>query len=98
MNSRASSLFESTIKSPESRKIYMYSLNEFMKFIKVNDYDEVIKLDSNKIQQFLEDWIIHLTGKGLKAHTIRGKLAAVELFLIMTPYQWLKLNLNVQVN
>src|SRR3990170_5851782 len=83
MNSRALELFESAIKSPESRKIYMYSLHEFMKFAKIQEYDEITKLNTEKIQKILEDWIIHLAKKGLKAHTIRGKLAAIVLFLEM---------------
>jgi len=83
MNSRALELFESAIKSPASRKIYMYSLHEFMKFAKIQDYDEIIKLDTKKIQKILEDWVLHLKNKELKAHTIRGKLAAIILFLEM---------------
>ena len=50
MNSRALKLFESAIKSPASRKIYMYSLHEFMKFAKIQDYDEIIKLDTKKCE------------------------------------------------
>lgn len=83
MHNRSLTIFESAIKSPESRKIYMYSLNEFMEFIKIKDYDDVPKLDSETIQTHLENWVMHLAKKGLKAHTIRGKLSAVELFLEM---------------
>jgi len=83
VNSRALKLFESAIKSPASRKIYLYSLHEFMKFAKIQDYDEITKLDTDKIQKILEDWVIHLTNKGLKANTIRGKLGAIVLFLEM---------------
>jgi integrase/recombinase XerD len=83
MNSRSLELFESAIKSPESRKIYMYSLHEFMKFAKIQDYDEITKLDTEKIQKILQNWVIHLAKKELKAHTIRGKLAAIVLFLEM---------------
>ena len=54
-----------------------------MRFIKIENYDDVPKLGSEKIQNHLEDWVMHLTERGLKAHTIRGKLSAVELFLEM---------------
>lgn len=84
MIDRSLTLFDSAIKSPESKKIYTYSLNEFMKFIKIKNYDDVTKLGSEKIQNFLENWVMNLAEKGLKAHTIRGKLAAVELFLEMS--------------
>ena len=83
MNSRSLKLFEQAIRSPQTNKVYMYSLHEFMKFIKIKNYDEIPKLDSEKIQKFLEDWIIDLKGRDLKANTIIGKLSAVELFLDM---------------
>ena len=47
VNSRALTLFESAIKSPASRKIYEYSLHEFMKFAKIQDYDEIIELSQH---------------------------------------------------
>ena len=90
MPGRSLTLFESAIKSPESRKIYMYSLNEFMKFIKIKNYDKVPKLNSKTIQTHLENWVLHLRDKGLKSHTIRGKLSAVELFLEMNKILYYK--------
>jgi len=83
MPNRSLSLYRSAIKSPESFKIYKYSLDEFMRFIKIQDYDAVTQLDTRTIQAHLEDWIMHLTQKGLKSSSIKGKLSAVELFLDM---------------
>jgi len=83
MPTRALRIFESAIKTPQSRKVYMYSLDEFMEFIKIKDYDDVPKLDSEIIQTHLENWVIHLKSKELKSNSIRGKLSAVELFLEM---------------
>ncbi len=81
--SRTLALFESAIKSPESKRNYTYSLNEFMKFIKITDPDDIPKLGSEKIRNFLKDWIIHLRNKQLKANTIRTKLCGIELLLEM---------------
>ena len=81
--SRTLALFESAIKSPESKRNYTYSLNEFMKFIKIIDHDDIPKLGSEKILNFLKDWIIHLRNKQLKANTIRAKLCGIELLLEM---------------
>jgi len=83
MKSRSLVLFESAIKSPESRKSYSYSFREFKKFAKIHDCDQIVKLDTEKIQKILEDWVMHLTDKGLKSNTIRAKLCAIELFLDM---------------
>jgi len=83
MSSRSLKLFEQAIKSHQTHKVYMYSLHEFMKFIKIEKYDDIPKLDTESIQKFLEDWIIDLSERDLKANTIIGKLSAVELFLDM---------------
>jgi len=80
---RSLTLYESAIKSSETLKIYMYSLNEFMEFIKIKDFDKVTKLDTDTIQTHLENWVMRLDDKGLKSNSIRGKLSAVELFLEM---------------
>jgi len=76
-------LFEAAIRSEETKKIYKYSLHEFMRFVKIKEYDDIKKLNTDEIQELLEDWVLHLTSKGLKALTIRTKLSAVELFLDM---------------
>jgi len=81
--SRTLALFESAIKSPESKRNYTYSLHEFMKFIKIIDPDDIPKLGPEKIRNFLKDWIIHLRNKQLKANTIRAKLCGIELLLEM---------------
>jgi len=37
-------LFENTIKSPATRKTYIYHLDKFLSFCKVKDYDELALL------------------------------------------------------
>lgn len=54
-----------------------------MRFAKIKEYDDIKKLNTDEIQELLQDWVLHLTSKGLKALTIRTKLSAVELFLDM---------------
>lgn len=83
MKSRSFRLFDSAIKSEDTRSIYNYSLSEFMRFAKIKNYDDIPKLRTNKIQALLENWVMHLAEKGLKAQSIRAKLHAVELFLEM---------------
>lgn len=75
VHNRSLSLFKSAIKSTETEKLYMYYLDEFLRYIKIKNYDDVISLGSKKIQTHLEDWVMHLANKGLTASTIRGKLS-----------------------
>jgi len=83
VKSRSFTLFEAAIKSPQTKQIYVYSLDEFMRFAIVQEYDDLVNLDQEKLQKTLENWILHLSKKGLKAGTIRGKLSPIELFLDM---------------
>jgi len=83
VKSRSFTLFENAIKSETSRKIYTYSLHEFMKFSKIKNYDELAKIKTDKIQKLLENWVLSLRKKGLRATSIRSKLSAIELFLEM---------------
>lgn len=83
MKSHSFTLFEKSIRSEQTRKIYTYSLNEFLRFSKIKNYDDLKNLKTDRIQKLLENWILYLSEKGLKAMTIRTKLSAVELFLEM---------------
>jgi len=80
---RSFTLFEAAIKSDQTKNVYTYSLHEFMKFAKITQYDNIVKLSTDKIQKLLENWIMDLASRNLKAATIRSKLGAVELFLEM---------------
>jgi|TARA_B100000809_G_scaffold197758_1_gene197441 hypothetical protein len=58
VKSRSFTLFEAAIKSPETKKIYTYSLHEFMKFAKISEYDNIVKFSTDEIQKFLENWVM----------------------------------------
>ena len=83
MKNHSFRLFQESIKSEQTKKIYTYSLHEFMKFSKIKNYDDVTKLKTKLIQKLLQNWVIHLKNKQLRATTIRGKLCGIELFLEM---------------
>ncbi|MDH3823510.1 MAG: hypothetical protein OES19_07210 [Nitrosopumilus sp.] len=74
MKNRSFTLFEAAIKSSQTKNIYAYSLHEFMKFAKISEYDDIVKLSANKTQKLLENWVIDLAKRDLKANTIRAKL------------------------
>jgi len=63
VKSRSFTLFEAAIKSPETKKVYLYSLHEFMKFAKMSEYDAIVKLSTNKIQKLLENWVMDLADR-----------------------------------
>jgi len=75
--------FKAGIKSDETLSVYTYSINEFLKYSKIKNYDDLVDLEPKKIQKLIEEWIIFLSNKGLKPLTIRTKLSSIELFLYM---------------
>lgn len=54
-----------------------------MKFADIENYDDILKLTTDQIQQSLQNWVLHLKEKKIKGKSIKAKLCAVELFLDM---------------
>ncbi len=83
MKNESFDIFMASIKSPISRKVYTYSLNEFMKFHNIKNYDDILKFNTEKIQKLLQNWVMALSEKQLTSQTILSKLHAIEGFLEM---------------
>ena len=47
-------LFENSIKSDATRKTYLYSLNYFLKFYHIKDYDSLAVIAIEKLQRGLQ--------------------------------------------
>ena len=73
--SRVYRIFEQSIKVTETKKMYRYLLRQFLRYTNCNTYDEVLTFDTDRLQQVLEDYVRSLSDKGLKAGTIKTKLA-----------------------
>jgi len=82
--------FDDAIKHDTTRRSYHYSLNEFMRFADLDDYNELTKKDKDTIQKLLENWMRFLKKKNLISNTISTKLNSVELFLDMNKITWFK--------
>lgn len=72
-------LFEESIKSPNTKALYLHHLNKFMKFREVGDLTKLISLPEHEIQVMLEDYLIYLK-KSLSPNTIPVAMAPLELF------------------
>jgi integrase/recombinase XerD len=86
-------IFENTIKSPASRKTYLYHLNKFMAFFNVKDYDGLASLPQEKLQIMMEDYVMHLK-KMVSPNAINLPIAAVKAFLDCNDIElrWSKIN------
>ncbi len=83
-------LFIGGINAKTTESPYTYSLDEFMRFCKLDDYAILASKDTDTIQELLENWILSLKSKNLRVTTIHGKLNGVELFLDMNKKIWYK--------
>ncbi len=50
-------MFYSAIRSEATKETYELSLNKFYNYHSLTSYDELVKLDPNKIQRIIEEFI-----------------------------------------
>lgn len=77
---RSMLIFENSIKSPATRKTYLYHLNRFMKFSNIEDYDVLASTSQETLQIMMEDYVMHLK-KIVSPNTINLPISAVKAFL-----------------
>lgn len=83
-------VFNDAIKSEATRKFYNLALNKFLEWCRIKDADSLLKLDDDKIQIILEDYLRFL--KTVKKedgslkynpNSVPKYLIAIEKFLVM---------------
>lgn len=83
-------IFLASINSDRTKVTYRKGINHFMNFHGIKDYQDIVKADTDTIQDWLEKWIIGQKDKGLRHNTIVGRLNSVELFLDMNKKTWFR--------
>ena len=74
--------FESTIKSEVTKRNYKVSLDLFKKFIHAKDYDSMLSIPNDKIQELIEEYVIHL--KNTKnTNSIKALFFGLKHFFVM---------------
>lgn len=81
-------IFEESIKSEHTKRTYTLALKQFLRWTKLDSYDDLLQADEKSIHRLLEDYIIHLKGK-LSPNTLNTELAPIFLF-----YQMNDVNIN----
>ncbi len=81
MKQRALQRFDSTIHSDQTRKNYKRDLDNFIKFNGINDYDSVLSIPSDKAQEMVEDYLIHL--KKTKPNSATAYIWGIKHFFIV---------------
>jgi len=94
MQQRSFILFDSAIKSPQTRYYYTRYLAEFRDFFILKSYDSLLEIETKKLQEMLENFMMYQKNSGLSLSYINGKLSALKLFFAMNDVvslNWIKL-------
>ena len=75
-------LLQNATKSENTYKNYFYNLNRFRKHFKIKDFDRLLEIDSKKINEMLEDWLMYLRKK-VSPNSIPTMYYGTELFFAM---------------
>jgi len=63
MKPRCEILFEHSIKSDHTRDSYLRGMKKFMRFVGVENFEQLLQSDQKAIQEKVEDYVIYLKGK-----------------------------------
>jgi hypothetical protein len=59
---RCQIIFEQSIRSEQTRKVYLVQIEKFKKFTHVQNMDELLNWSQNETQEKIEDYVIYLKG------------------------------------
>lgn len=75
-------LLQSASKTKSTYKTYLYNLDRFRKYFMIKDFESLLKIESFKINEMIEDWIMYLT-KQVSPNSIPTMYYGIELFFSM---------------
>jgi len=86
-------IFENSIKSPASKKTYLYYLDNFIAHFDLKDYDDLASTPHDKLQIMMEDYVMHIKKK-MSPNTISVPVSALKAFLDCNDVElrWGKIN------
>ena len=87
-------LFYSAIKSEQTKKTYTFVLNKFREHFIIKDYNSLISIESKKIQEMVEDYVLYLRSKNSSYGSVHNVICSLKLFFSMNDIvcNWVKIN------
>lgn len=82
MQQRSILIFEQSIKSPTTRLNYKSNLERFLKFAKIRDYDALLSMSEDDLQELVENYVIDLKGN-VNPNSIPCMMSGVKHFFEM---------------
>ena len=87
-------LFQSAIKSEQTKKTYTFVLNKFREYFIIKDYDSLVSIKPKKTQEMIEDYVLYLRNRDYGFGYIHSVLCSLKLFYSMNDIicNWFKIN------
>ena len=73
-------MFQESLRSPESVKMYTYYVEKFMKYHNIKDFDSIVKIEKSELQKLVETYVIYLKKK-VSPNTISSQINPIKTFL-----------------
>ena len=73
-------MFLESLKSEKTQESYQFSVQKFIKYYKLKDYDDVVGIDKKELQKMVETYVIYLKKK-ISPNTIKTYLNPIKTFL-----------------
>jgi len=73
-------LFQNSIHSDETYRIYKYYLDKFIEHYKLRDYNALKSMDSKMFQEMVEDYVMLRKSNGRSRTTINSSICSLQLF------------------
>ncbi len=73
-------LFQNSIKSPATLRVYQHSLLKFKEYVKVDTYKKLANLPTKELQNTIEDYVMERKTQGKSRSVIKMTLCSLELF------------------
>jgi len=73
-------LFQNSIHSEETYRVYKYCLDKFIEHFKLRDYNALVSMDSKMFQEMVEDYVMFRKSKGRSRTTINSSICSLQLF------------------
>lgn len=97
-------VFHQAIKSERTRQNYSYYLSKFIEFTKLRipnaTIESLTRIPQEEGQLLLEDYIFHISKKGLAGRTIKTMIDPLKLFFSMNDrvFNWVKIKKMIPVD
>ena len=73
-------MFQESLRSPESVKMYTFLVKKFMKYHNIKDFDSIVKIEKAELQKMVETYVIYLK-KNISPNTIPSQINTIKTFL-----------------